>query len=55
VAAGAAAGDLLDDDAGMDGQLHPLVQDAELAVLDDDAIKECSVGGHKLFPGVRRE
>jgi len=36
VAACAAAGDLLDDGAGTGGQLSPFVQDAELAVFDDD-------------------
>jgi hypothetical protein len=35
MAAGTAAGDLLDNGSGMDGQLCPLVQDAELAVFDD--------------------
>ena len=35
VAACAAAGDLLDDGSGVGGQLGPIVQDAELAVLDD--------------------
>src|SRR5215469_9408925 len=36
MAAGTAAGDLLDDGAGGCGQLGPVVQDAELAVFGDD-------------------
>jgi hypothetical protein len=35
VAACAAAGDLLDDGSGAGGQLGSVVQDAELAILDD--------------------
>src|SRR5215831_17971323 len=53
VAAGAAAGDLLDDGSRVGGQMGPIVQDLELAVLDDhgDDLAAVDIAEMDLDPG----